>query len=123
MIKLYNGKIFMTIVRNYDEVTDSQAVGVLIAKTYRKFNLDFASPAEQEQLLGPFFYAGSAETSHQEAIRLDPSNAGAYVRRGLAHDEREHRRENDGRTRQPEHLAPARPEAPPGSCPERCPAR
>ena len=59
----------MTIIRNYDEVIDAQAVGVLIAETYRKFNLDFASPAEQEKLLGPFFYAWSADPAHQASIK------------------------------------------------------
>jgi GNAT superfamily N-acetyltransferase len=58
----------MTIIRNYDEKTDAQAVGVLIAETYRKYNLDFASPEEQEKLLGPFRHAGSAEQSHRDAI-------------------------------------------------------
>jgi len=58
----------MTIIRNYNEKTDSQAVGVLIAETYRKYNLDFASPEEQGKLLGPFLYAGSADPAHREAI-------------------------------------------------------
>ena len=58
----------MVILRTYDEKTDAQAVGILIAETYRKYNLDFASPAEQEKLLGPFRHAGSADPSHQEAI-------------------------------------------------------
>jgi GNAT superfamily N-acetyltransferase len=59
----------MTIIRDYAEAMDAQAVGVLIAETYRKFNLDFASPEEQRKLLGPFFYAWSADPVHQEAIR------------------------------------------------------
>src|SRR5512143_2492979 len=59
----------MTIIlRNYDEKTDSQEVGILIAETYRKYNLDFASPEEQEKLLGPFRNAWSLEQSHHEAI-------------------------------------------------------
>lgn len=58
----------MIIIRNYDETTDAQKVGVLIAETYRKYNLDFASPAEQGKLLGPFRYAGSDNPSHREAI-------------------------------------------------------
>jgi GNAT superfamily N-acetyltransferase len=58
----------MTIIHNYDEKTDAQAVGVLIAETYRKYNLDFASPEEQGKLLGPFLYAGSADPGHKEAI-------------------------------------------------------
>jgi hypothetical protein len=34
-----------------DENTNAQAVGMLIAETYRKFNLDFATPEEQKKLL------------------------------------------------------------------------
>jgi len=56
------------IIRNYEEKTDAQAVGILIAETYRKYNLDFASPNEQEKLLGPFRNAWSAEQSHRAAI-------------------------------------------------------
>ena len=58
----------MYIIRDYVEEIDAQAVGVLIADTYRKFNLDFASPAEQEKLLGPFRHAGSDDPLHQDAI-------------------------------------------------------
>ena len=58
-----------TILRCYNEKTDAQAVGVLIAETYRKYNLAFASPDEQEKLLGPFRHAWSVEQSHQEAIK------------------------------------------------------
>ena len=58
----------MTIIRLYNEITDAQAVGVLIAETYRKYNLDFASPEEQGKLLGPFLYAGSDDPVHREAI-------------------------------------------------------
>jgi GNAT superfamily N-acetyltransferase len=58
----------MVIIRDYIEENDAQPVGVLIADTYRKFNLDFASPAEQEKLLGPFRHAGSTDPAHQEAI-------------------------------------------------------
>ena len=59
----------MTIIRNYDENTDAQAVGVLIAETYRKYNLDFASPEEQEKLLGPFRHAWSSDPILQDAIK------------------------------------------------------
>lgn len=58
----------MTTIRTYDPTTDAQPVGMLIAETYRRFNLDFASPDEQEKLLGPFRNAGSAEPAHQDAI-------------------------------------------------------
>ena len=57
-----------TAIRSYDEKTDSQAVGVLIAETYRTYNLDFASPDEQLKLLGPFRFAGSTDPVHQDAI-------------------------------------------------------
>ena len=57
-----------TVIRNYNENTDAQAVGVLIAETYRKYNLDFASPEEQEKLLGPFRYAWSTDPIHRDAI-------------------------------------------------------
>jgi GNAT superfamily N-acetyltransferase len=58
----------MTIIRNYDEKTDAQVVGVLIAETYQRFNLNFATPGEQGKLLGPFLYAGSVDPVRQEAI-------------------------------------------------------
>jgi putative acetyltransferase len=58
----------LLLIRSYKEENDAQAVGRLIAETYRKFNLGFASPAEQEKLLGPFCRAGSEEPAHQEAI-------------------------------------------------------
>jgi len=57
-----------TAIRSYDEKTDSQAVGMLIAETYRAYNLLFASPNEQLKLLGPFRYAGSTDLVQQEAI-------------------------------------------------------
>jgi GNAT superfamily N-acetyltransferase len=60
----------MTLIRDYQEENDAQAVGLLIAETYRKFNLDFALPAEQEKLLGPFRYAGSEDPARQSAIAL-----------------------------------------------------
>jgi len=56
------------IIRQYDEPTDAKPVGTLIAETYRKFNLGFASPTEQEKLLGPFFYAESDDPSRQSEI-------------------------------------------------------
>ena len=60
----------MISIRNYDEKTDAEIVGLLIAETYRKYNLDFASPEEQLKLLGPFQYAGSTEISHRDEIAL-----------------------------------------------------
>ena len=58
----------MFIIRAYDEKADAQSVGMLIAETYRKFNLGFASPEEQEKLLGPFRCASSTELIHRDAI-------------------------------------------------------
>ena len=46
------------VVRDYRE-TDAPAVGILIADTYRKYNLDFATADEQIMLLGPFANAHS----------------------------------------------------------------
>ena len=46
------------IVRVY-EAADARAVGILIADTYRKYNLGFASADEQIMLLGPFANAHS----------------------------------------------------------------
>jgi len=56
------------ILRNYVEDSDAQAVGELIADTYREFNLQFAPPAEQEKLLGPFSHARSDNPMHRQAI-------------------------------------------------------
>ncbi len=55
------------MIRHYRE-SDATDVGRLIADTYSYFNLDFASIDEQMLLLGPFRYARSEETTHQEAI-------------------------------------------------------
>ncbi len=57
------------LIRNYREKNDARHVGQLIAETYRKYNLGFASPEEQEKLLGPFAHAWSDDPSHQDAIR------------------------------------------------------
>jgi GNAT superfamily N-acetyltransferase len=58
----------MITIRNYDEKRDAQPVGVLIAETYRKYNLDFASSEEQEKLLGSFRHAWSVDPAHRDAI-------------------------------------------------------
>jgi GNAT superfamily N-acetyltransferase len=54
-------------IRRYRE-SDAPSVGRLIADTYSKFNLDFATPEELPKLLGPFRHAGSTDKSHQEAV-------------------------------------------------------
>ncbi len=58
----------MMIIRDYNEDADVEQVGMLIAETYRKYNLDFAPPEEQQKLLGPFRYAGSTRPSHRDEI-------------------------------------------------------
>jgi GNAT superfamily N-acetyltransferase len=55
-------------VRRYCE-DDAVAVGRLIARTYRMFNLSEADPDEQMRLLGPFRYAESDDPRHQKTIR------------------------------------------------------
>lgn len=57
----------MITIRPYQE-SDSWRVGILIADTFRKFNLAYAAPHEQEMLLGPFRDARSRAPAAQEAI-------------------------------------------------------
>ena len=57
----------MTAIRPYRE-SDAESVGRLIADTYSRFNLSFATPDELGKLLGPFRHAWSAEPAHQEAV-------------------------------------------------------
>jgi GNAT superfamily N-acetyltransferase len=57
----------MIAIRPYRE-SDAESVGRLIADTYSRFNLSFATPEELGQLLGPFRHAWSAEPAHRDAI-------------------------------------------------------
>ncbi len=57
----------MLTIRPYRD-SDAERVGLLIADTYSRFNLSFASGDELGKLLGPFRYARSAEPAHREAI-------------------------------------------------------
>lgn len=57
----------MISIGAYDEV-DSGTVGRLIADTYGRFNLSFASPEDRALLLGPFQHAYSPDQAHREAI-------------------------------------------------------
>jgi len=57
----------MIAIRPYRE-SDAQSVGRLIADTYSRFNLSFASADELGKLLGPFRHARSAEPAHRETI-------------------------------------------------------
>lgn len=58
----------MVTIRPYDENSDAHAVGILIAETYRGYNLGFAVPEEQEKLLGPFRHAHSTDPAHHAEI-------------------------------------------------------
>lgn len=57
----------MITIRAYKE-GESRRVGILIADTFRQFNLAYATPDEQEMLLGPFREARSRDSGAQEAI-------------------------------------------------------
>ena len=57
----------MITIRQYREA-DSKSVGILIADTYSKFNLDFAEPEELGKLLGPLRHAYSQEKIYQDSI-------------------------------------------------------
>ncbi len=57
----------MITIRPYLE-SDAESVGRLIADTYSRFNLSFATPEELGKLLGPFRHAWSAEPAHREAV-------------------------------------------------------
>ena len=57
----------MFTIRPYRE-SDAENVGRLIADTYSRFNLSFATPEELGKLLGPFQHAWSPEPAHREAI-------------------------------------------------------
>jgi GNAT superfamily N-acetyltransferase len=55
------------MIRDYRE-SDAPGVGRLIADTYGRVNLGFATPEERERLLGPFRHAHSTDPAHREAI-------------------------------------------------------
>jgi GNAT superfamily N-acetyltransferase len=57
----------MIAIRKYRR-DDAVEVGILIADTYREFNLDFASPADLPALLGPFQHARSTDEAHRQEI-------------------------------------------------------
>jgi len=54
-------------IRPYED-QDAGAVGIVIANTFREFNLDYASPSEQSLLLGPFRHVRSLDPEHQSAV-------------------------------------------------------
>lgn len=57
----------MITIRKYKH-DDAVDVGILIADTYREFNLDFASPVDLPALLGPFQHAQSTDETHRQEI-------------------------------------------------------
>ena len=57
----------MITIRDYQE-SDARHVGILIADTYRDFNLSFVPPEEMGLFLGPFQHARSIDPEHQERI-------------------------------------------------------
>jgi predicted N-acetyltransferase YhbS len=68
----------MIIIRNYQE-KDAQQVGILIADTYREFNLSFVSPEEMGLFLGPFQHARSNDEDHQKHIAQMISSEMVFV--------------------------------------------
>jgi len=58
----------MTIQIRPFRIADAVEIGRLIADTFREFNLAYASPAEQEKLLGPFRHARSRSAERQAEI-------------------------------------------------------
>jgi len=57
----------MISIRPFKE-TDAAAAGVLIADTYRRFNLADFSAGKQEEMLGPFAHARSTDPEHRATI-------------------------------------------------------
>lgn len=57
----------MIVIRPYDPA-DAVQVGQLIADTFGDFNLDYATPAERQRLLGPFRHAYADDPELQAAI-------------------------------------------------------
>lgn len=57
----------MIKIRVYRD-SDAEKVGRLIADTYAKYNLTFATPAERAKFLGPFQHAKSNKPEHKKAI-------------------------------------------------------
>ena len=65
-------------LREYTDF-DSNAVGILIADTFLEYNLSFADSENQRLLMGPFYYARSADLGHQKAIKEALQSPMAYL--------------------------------------------
>lgn len=57
------------VIRPYRE-DDAPSVGRLIAETYTRYNLGFASRELRDQMLGPFRNADSSDPAHQAEIAM-----------------------------------------------------
>ena len=57
----------MITIRNFTQ-SDAHDAARLIADTYSAFNLAFASPENQQLMLGPFRHAGSKDEAHRDAL-------------------------------------------------------
>jgi GNAT superfamily N-acetyltransferase len=58
----------MVMIRTYQE-QDAARVGLLIKDTYNAFNLDFLPDEDRRPFLGPFYFAGSTDPDHLQAIK------------------------------------------------------
>jgi GNAT superfamily N-acetyltransferase len=58
----------VAIIRPYAEERDAPEVGILIADTYGRYNLDFVPGQEHGPFLGPFQHARSDDPNHRQAI-------------------------------------------------------
>ncbi|MBN1857951.1 GNAT family N-acetyltransferase [Candidatus Bipolaricaulota bacterium] len=59
----------MIRIRPYCEIKDARTVGLLIADTFRAYNLAHLNRVGQLEMLGPFRHAKSRDAVHEEAIR------------------------------------------------------
>jgi GNAT superfamily N-acetyltransferase len=67
IVRLGEEGMSLVTIRQYRD-SDAAIVGRLIADTYSKFNLSFASPEERLRFLGPFQYAESTQEAHTAEI-------------------------------------------------------
>jgi hypothetical protein len=64
-----SGRIHMIQIRPFEN-RDSIAAGILIADCYTSYILDFVSEDQLANYMGPFFYARSKNTAHQQQIAM-----------------------------------------------------
>jgi GNAT superfamily N-acetyltransferase len=68
-------------LRRYRD-TDAQAVGRLIADTFRKYNLASLPAEDRDLMLGPFRHARSPDEAHQAAIARAIQSETVFVAEG-----------------------------------------